>query len=43
MYDRQSGKGAIHMVNAWVQRQKMVLGQLKTEEKSNEITAIPIK
>ena len=41
-YDRQSGKGAIHMVSAWAQRQKMVLGQLKTEEKSNEITAIPI-
>lgn len=41
-YDRQSGKGAIHMVSAWAQRQKMVLGQLKTEEKSNEITAIPM-
>jgi predicted transposase YbfD/YdcC len=40
-YDRQSGKGAIHMVSAWAQRQKMVLGQIKTEEKSNEITAIP--
>lgn len=40
-YDRQSGKGAIHMVSAWAQHQKMVLGQLKTEEKSNEITAIP--
>lgn len=40
-YDRKSGKGAIHMVSAWAQRQNMVLGQLKTEEKSNEITAIP--
>ncbi len=40
-YDRQSGKGAIHMVSVWAQNQKMVLAQLKTEEKSNEITAIP--
>jgi predicted transposase YbfD/YdcC len=40
-YDRKSGKGAIHMVNAWASENQMVLGQVKTEEKSNEITAIP--
>jgi len=34
-------KGAIHMVSAWSSQAKMVLGQVKTEEKSNEITAIP--
>jgi predicted transposase YbfD/YdcC len=31
----------IHMVSAWAQENRMVLGQVKTEEKSNEITAIP--
>jgi hypothetical protein len=34
-------KGAIHMVSAWSSKAKLVLGQIKTEEKSNEITAIP--
>jgi len=29
------------MVSAWCSEQNMVLGQFKTEEKSNEITAIP--
>ena len=29
------------MVSAWASEMNMVLGQLKTEEKSNEITAIP--
>lgn len=32
---------AIHMVSAWACQQRMVLGQEKVEEKSNEITAIP--
>jgi predicted transposase YbfD/YdcC len=40
-YDRRSAKAAIHMVSAWAARNHVVLGQLKTEEKSNEITAIP--
>lgn len=40
-YDRRSGKAAIHMVSAWATQNHVVLGQLKTEEKSNEITAIP--
>jgi predicted transposase YbfD/YdcC len=31
----------IHVVSAWAVQQNMVLGQLKTSEKSNEITAIP--
>jgi len=35
------GKGAIHVVSAWLSRNRVVLGQLKVEEKSNEITAIP--
>jgi len=32
---------AIHMVSAWACQQRMVLGQEKVDEKSNEITAIP--
>lgn len=35
------GKKAIHMVSAFASDQGITLGQLKTEEKSNEITAIP--
>jgi len=31
----------IHMVSAWALENRMVLGQVKTREKSNEITAIP--
>ena len=30
-----------HIISAWATKQNMVLGQLKTEAKSNEITAIP--
>ncbi len=34
-------KSPIHMVSAWANENNMVLGQVKTDEKSNEITAIP--
>jgi predicted transposase YbfD/YdcC len=34
-------KGFMHMVSAWCNANNMVLGQVKTDEKSNEITAIP--
>jgi predicted transposase YbfD/YdcC len=40
-HDRRLGKSAIHMVSAWCAENSVVLGQIKTEEKSNEITAIP--
>ena len=40
-HDRNSGKQAIHLVSAWASANSMTLGQVKTEEKSNEITAIP--
>ena len=40
-YDRAGKKGAIHMVSAWATQQSLTLGQVKTDEKSNEITAIP--
>ena len=39
--DAANGKAAVHMVSAWCNANEMVLGQLATEEKSNEITAIP--
>ena len=39
--DTANGKAAIHMVNAWCEANHMVLGQLATDAKSNEITAIP--
>ena len=35
------GKNAIHMVSAWASSQRLVLGQVKVDEKSNEITALP--
>ena len=40
-YDRASGKTAINMVSAWASENQMVLGQVKVDDKSNEITAIP--
>lgn len=40
-YDKSKRKGPIHMVSAFATANGVVLGQIKTEEKSNEITAIP--
>jgi predicted transposase YbfD/YdcC len=39
--DVAGGKGAIQMVSAWAQENRMVLGAVKVDDKSNEITAIP--
>lgn len=36
-----SNQKAIHIVSAWANENEIVLGQIKTEDKSNEITAIP--
>jgi len=38
---RDAKTKAIHMVSAWSNANQLVLGQVKTDEKSNEITAIP--
>jgi predicted transposase YbfD/YdcC len=38
---KKSGKAMIHMVSAFAARQRLVLGQVKVGEKSNEIIAIP--
>lgn len=40
-YDRTQGKSALHVISAWASEQRLVLAQLKVEDKSNEITAIP--
>lgn len=40
-YDRGGKRGMIHMVSAWATENRIVLGQRKVNEKSNEITAIP--
>ena len=40
-YDKKSNKSAIHMISAWADANSLVLGQIKVDDKSNEITAIP--
>lgn len=40
-YNREDRQSAIHMVNAFSVANGVVMGQLKTDAKSNEITAIP--
>jgi predicted transposase YbfD/YdcC len=40
-HDRSSNKAAIHMIGAWAAQTGVILSQRKTEDKSNEITAIP--
>ena len=41
-HDRAAGKKALHLVSAWAVENRLVLAQLATEEKSNEITALPL-
>jgi predicted transposase YbfD/YdcC len=41
-HDQEAGKKALHLVSAWAVENRLVLAQLATEEKSNEITAIPV-
>jgi predicted transposase YbfD/YdcC len=40
-HDTSRGLGALHIVSAWASEEGIALGQVATEEKSNEITAIP--
>jgi predicted transposase YbfD/YdcC len=40
-YQKKGAKNAIHIVSAFASRQRLVLGQTKVAEKSNEIIAIP--
>ena len=41
-HDRRAGKAALHLVSAWASTSGVVLGQVATDAKSNEITAIPV-
>ena len=40
-HDKSIGKQAIHMISAWASENHLVLGQMKVDSKSNEITAVP--
>lgn len=40
-HDRVQGRGPLHLVSAWAEHARLVLGQLATAADSNEITAIP--
>lgn len=40
-HDQRHDQKAIHMVSAWASQNCLVLGQVKVDDKSNEITAIP--
>ena len=39
--NKRQGEPALHLVSAWAAKNRMMLAQVKTEDKSNEITAIP--
>jgi predicted transposase YbfD/YdcC len=41
-HDRSAGTAALHLVSAWASANRLVLGQVAVEEKSNEITALPV-
>ena len=40
-FDRAAGKSPLHMVHAWAVDQRLLLGQVATDGKSNEITTVP--
>ena len=40
-FDRASGQSPLHMLHAWSVGQRLLLGQLAVDEKSNEIIAVP--
>lgn len=40
-HNKRAGTGPLHLVSAWASRNRLVLGQIKVDEKSNEITAVP--
>ena len=39
--NEETAEGKLHIISAWVREDGISLGQIKTDEKSNEITAIP--
>ena len=40
-FDAATGKNSLHLISAWARDGNVALGQVKTDEKSNEIQAIP--
>jgi predicted transposase YbfD/YdcC len=40
-FDKAAGKSPLHLVSAWAVDQRLVLGQVAVDDKSNEITAVP--
>jgi predicted transposase YbfD/YdcC len=40
-HDKAAGKKPLHVVSAWATENRLILAQVATEQKSNEITAIP--
>lgn len=40
-HNKGAGIGPLHLVSAWASRNRLVLGQVKVDEKSNELTAVP--
>lgn len=40
-HDREAGKGPLHLVGAWATANRLLLGEVAVETKSNEITALP--
>jgi len=40
-YERSKKQSALHLVSAWASEHRLMLGQVKVDSKSNEITAIP--
>ena len=41
-YNKKTGQNPLHLVSAWACEARLTLGQIATEEKSNEITASPL-
>lgn len=40
-YDSNQNQSALHVVSAWANENRLMLGQVRVKDKSNEITAIP--
>ncbi len=40
-FDKASCQSPLHMLHAWAAGERLLLGQLAVDEKSNEITAVP--
>lgn len=40
-FDRQNGRAPLHLISAWACETRLVLGQLRVDDKANEILALP--